>query len=1255
MSLFDRISGTQSGDDEEGEFGLPSYLVAADSHSIANNNQSFMEGAAETISNIPKFIGASLISGANEIYNIAPSIGNFMGGDFDISKTADVVSSIDEDLGVYYKEHQESVDIAGFLVGSLVPGMAGVKLLNAGQKVLSTSIASGRFGKNMSSGLGLLVPSREKYLKKAIEEITNSNSLSLLTNKNTMLAMASGYGQGILEAAAFEIAVASTMSASPILENQDLGDIMTNIAVGGIAFGTIVGVVDITKSSFALKKAIKLADKEAAPVTNIKAASAAIPTSSKIVYDLQQAEQLKSIDMERFPAERRQFLAQSAKTKAVALDTQVRTNLGELAGGDQVIADQAHMMTRGADLQTSMGNYLGATKISRIADLTPEEALLKRVDRKLEIGSAKIKDVEAANAVNFKASYTTSWGEGIGNTTPDLPKHITLSDTLKKSESIVIENNKLIAGKNSYALSMKGIRDDARLGAAGTTIPAKGTGWNVKTSSVLGAQARHMLAIDSAPFVQGKTFKAVTINENDTPLLDKLYREFSPEHKVLLEDGTTRKFADASELLDFIHTKKVTLANEMVASPKFAKVSQEDIASMLNMRSSRLSGEVSPDLDRDIFALQSYADEYSKLRAAKGLPELSVPVYKLPRTLKVSYDTSVFKDLDGNLLEGIAVITQQERIHSQKIDNIFASYMADDTGNYIEIGLDKIEEASRIGSGPGLITAASENYGSLAADAEWVGKNTIGTIDKKKAVALESLSAPAWKMAQSQKATVEFSTLNARLRALPDNYTLNEAGDAFELEVVANYKQMLAEGKKPKAPVLNSPDSPAMIPIENIEAREMAAAHIAVNGKRSSSLVELRTAQGVINRRNPKVFYPTPVDPKDFPFFALVVDNSITGTGHHSTIYANSNEQLEAMITKVKSTNPTFEVHTKGDAERYYRSIGQYDQSRSLNENYMDHALKRSGVSSPHFIATDPQKVTQDLIDWHMKQEASVVREFVSAKYERQFGELAKRGDTFTDISTSQFNNLALVKHAENVVKNPYMDYIKTMLGIKNYSDYPFWTSANKMLDNKVSEMYDKLTKVVESSKSVEELGELNGLLRKYGYKGAAYDMEMDLLANHSASKHVLQNFVQTSNGVLATVVLRLDAFNAVTNALSANILYGAEMTSVLRAIEKGDSLAVGELAALGKIKVPGTDKLVLSPLKIYSNAIKAFGKDSPDLALFNKLNITTSISKQYRDNGVMAVVLTFGLSFMSTHTVSVHGPGPPEAFIVATYKPAFV
>jgi hypothetical protein len=238
----------------------------------------------------------------------------------------------------------------------------------------------------------------------------------------------------------------------------------------------------------------------------------------------------------------------------------------------------------------------------------------------------------------------------------------------------------------------------------------------------------------------------------------------------------------------------------------------------------------------------------------------------------------------------------------------------------------------------------------------------------------------------------------------------------------------------------------------------------------------------------------------------------------------------------------------------------------------------------------------------------------MSVKYEVPFEELRRLGDTYTSAATSKFSNQSLVKYADEVVANPYGDYIKTALGIKKNSEYPFWVSANKMADEAVSKVMRAATSMVESAPTESGLLEVNKLLTSAGYKGAAYSESMQIFANATPARGLLTKSIQKANSILATVVLRWDHLNALNNAISANVLLGAETKAVIGAIGRGDTNAVGELAKIAKIKVPGSENLILSPQKLIAKAMKNFANDENNYMQFYKDNgFVTSISDQYR------------------------------------------
>jgi len=687
-----------------------------------------------------------------------------------------------------------------------------------------------------------------------------------------------------------------------------------------------------------------------------------------------------------------------------------------------------------------------------------------------------------------------------------------------------------------------------------------------------------------------------------------------------------RLIAEAPELAKFEPFTNALrpLPKELVDSYKVRakQLSQDEIASMVNVKSSYLGGEQSTNLADDVFALQKHSEEYTKHLKANGSIKQDAPMadaWKVPQTVKLTYDTTGFNNLSGHEIENMVSIKQKQKLYIDATDRSTATILGQEAKNFPTIDSSVIQQsANAIGAGARYLTAASSNYGTLAALTEYIGKTTIRVIEKFQTSTREALEPALYKLGQNQEAAIEWSTINATIRSIPDGYMLNDAGTALVPASIKRWEQAAAEATElgntvPKRPQLKAPDAPLEIPLRTPEVRALAKIHIEMNGKRVESYRSIRTSQGAQYRTDSEIFYAPPVDPKEFPFFALVYDDSITGTGHVKTLYDTTEEGLKAQASKLADL-PGLKVRFKKDAEDYYDAVGKFDFEKTLNDNYIDVAANKKGVSSPFFVPTDPDKIITDLLNWHMSKESGLVRETVAAKYEVPFAELRNLGDSYTRIATSKFSGKSLVKYADDIIKNPFADYIKTSLGIRKYSDYPFWINVNRMADEKLSSMYAKATGAMESAKTPEELANVNRILKDSGYKGAAYDESMDLFANHTANKGLLTSVVQKANSVLATVILRWDSLNAVNNAISANVLLGAETKAVIRAIQNSDAEAVGALSKLTRLDVPGGEgRSIFNAGQMIVNSMKKFQSTGPQMQFYRDHGYISSISDQYR------------------------------------------
>ena len=1229
-----------SGEDIDAASSMPSYMVASDTLNIANGNKTFLESATDTLDSIPKFIGTSLISGANQLYNIPADVGNLFGGEFERTDTAEVIASLDSDYSQFYQEHQEGADLVGFIASSLVPGTLGVKVLNAGQKGLRTAIGAGKFGENTGKALGLLVPNKQKFIDKALLEVSTNSSAASLTNLNALKAVTSGFGQNALEALAFETAVTATLFKSPILENQDMGDFVTNVAFGAGVFGLVGGVVDAAKISFSLKAAADKAAVEARPWTFVSEAAAASTPYERVVLDFEQLSQIPPVPS-ILESSRITFLTQAAETKVSTLENRIRKQLSDISGGDQAVAETLFQTFRKVPLEDQQSAFIGLVETSGLgvvskiekAAAKAEKRAAEKLGEKMLAGTATKEEIDAFISENVITSYAKAWGEDAGKVFTERPTVTSLIDTLQKGQKITVKGTGVTAGTKSYKFNLK-----FNKGAQAGTV--KASVWNILKAPVLEANARYIWASKLPPF-QPSAKAPVTVNVNDLPLMEKVLLDVAPENMGHVRfTGLEKGEFMGNSLHEFIGNKKIQIANKLlerqgeipstlgklVGKKGRAPLQQDEIAAIVNVKSSLLNGEVIKDAAnsysiKDMLAMQDHTASYRQKLVDQGIraeKAAQVDIWDVPQHIKLTYDPKPFAGINNHTIENMAIIKEQQKLYQEGTGRAAAHVLGEDYSKLEDITSGRVfSGAVPSGAGASALAAASSNYGTLAATVENIGNVTSRMIEKFRNRARDVLEPALYKLGNNQEAAIEWSTLNSRVRAIEGNYGLNEAGDALEPLEILRWKKAATEAAEagqpvPRQPALSNPDMEMRIELQTAEVRGLAKAHIEINAARTDGLAGIRTAQGAQFNRAPDAFYPIPVNPQDFPHFALVIDESITSGNHSKTLFASTPEELSGMVSKLKQ-NPHLKVLLKDEAEEYYRARGQWDYEKTLNNNYLDTEAHRKGVSAPFLVATDPKKITDDMLNWHMQRETGLVREAVAAKYEVQFEELKLLGKEATAIGTSKFTDINLLKFAGDAVKNPFADYIKTALAIKKAADYPWWVNINKIADERFSALFRKITDIRNTSKSPEALAEINKQLEKAGYKGAAYDESMDLFANAQPARGALTSVVQKANSLMATIVLRWDTLNAVNNAVSANVLLGAETQAVIRAIKRGDEAAAGALAKLTRIAVPGTEESILAPQLLIANAVKKFNRSGKEMQFYKDNGFVTSISDQYR------------------------------------------
>ena len=1146
------------------------FLQAADLHNLGAGNESFFSdpvgNTGDFISKIPAFAISSVASGINSIYNSAVVAGNFFGvTDAKEADLQEVLGSYDSDLGKYYSEHKQSTDLVGFVATSFVPGIAGVKLFNTGQRALSGALKTGSVGKSYAEATGLIrtVTAEGKTLTQiAAESLAGGQQSFTLMNVGVVKAIASGVAQATLESAAFEAMVQATMFRSPILAQQDFKDIGSNILTGALLGGAIGGTLNAAGVYGGIKKALTAADLEAKPFTLRS-------SNYGLEKDPQARLMLVANDLEHTPIAATPQHEVLRTQRITDLQQEQRIAINQLAGKDTEIAGIVANTFADASPDTIVKGLQGAREITRPGYI-------------LNPGEGRV------------VGYVKLHGEGLGETTFDAlrPGVLTLADKLPNKQAI---DNYIASAKFSETKEFS----------------------IVTAASLDEISVRYIWADKVAKYKAG-----MKVGEDDLPLLEGALKNNIAVNVVDTEGGTV--LYQAGDLLEYVRKRKLDLADELgskkgwnfnVGAGKNSTVdtvTSDDIARALNVSPKFLESEEGAAM----FVRQDAQAKYTEMLAAKKLKTGEQDLDYIPQHAAVIYDTALLPDASSNAVSALVNIKQQQAIQKAATDRAVASITGELFERFVEPGEQAMLGANRYGAGAGLVTFSNGGYGTLASWSETVGKATAELQASLKVVTSESIDSAVLRVRANKQAAIEVDKIRNILSSTTERYVLSKDGDSLVSAKWAEYSAKIKAGEKNvEVPSLQS-GAPTEIKFINEDAAELWRTHIGRNGDRVTQTKQLKAAIGLEDSKQADTAYAWKPNPRDMPHFAFVKDETVTGAGmgHTSMLHAATAEELESLI-KMTRERTNFTVYTKQDNENFFKAEQQFEFGRTLHENYIDSALKSAGVNNQFFPKTNPDSIAEEFLKWHARQDDILARETVSAKFGHEFDQLETLGQQYTNIAGSRYATSA--KTVENTAQNPYNDYKKTALNISRLGEYPLLSAFNTNLEKAVSTVVQRVRDVWDEAKSVNDLQKVNDALQSAGINHAYKNAAEIVLANHTAPKAYVSQFIRSANSILANTFLRLDPLNALNNAIGAQVLLGHETSLLLKGIRKGNPETAGELAKLASITVPGVEDSIMSTSKLIGNAnvnwFKMMNGQSGLVETYKRNGWLTNISEQYK------------------------------------------
>ena len=1138
-----------------------------------------------------RFTAASLVSGTSQLLDGVNAIAHIASPEETApTDRVTLMQSFDNNLADYYQAHQESVDATGFIAGSLIPGIAGVKVYNAAAGALKMA-ATGSLGINFAEGTGLLAGTHAMELAAAKEAFITSGETFSLLNANVVKALAAGAGEQALQAGAFELGVQAGMSNSPILANEDWKDIASNTLNSALFGGALGGVVGAVADIAGIKKALSLTDLRGRAAEFQQGTKAGTSIDANYLANAESIDEIHAANI--LPTEGfDDVVARKASAATNKIDDNNRSIMQSIAGGDREVANMLHQFVGATspDMLSKSRLVLGLEELGRPSTILPQEKELLAAEKKFTNGaelSQEEQDILSGTSVKF----INIWGDRAGLVETSSGDALSnLWNSLAKGSSIKLEGNNVIAGKDIYKVS---------------TLKPYDIGQETKVAA---ANARDLWALKTDKILSSKD----VIHENDPSLLRKAIRDVGSSNPltILHIDGSKSVITTAKEASDLLESSLARLRVQMRArsiteSPdsKFF-LSDRKVASMLGVKPGWLDGsEVNvANPASDIHALAAYENEYKAMLGDKvKIDPNTANILFHPQQVKAVYNVSKIDAANYSSLPFNTYLKQQQVILGQAADRAVASILGEYYEQFPNSSDIDIRRTTREKVGSSSTAAANADYGSQGHIFERIG-HIVNKIATEWSNNITSRFDPvAFKIVgddiESQKAAMELSIIANKIRSFPDRYVIDEEGSRLVHQDVARYEKELAKGVENISPPEKiSTEAEDYIPIADKRVLDILVLNRELNKERLKGFNAIRSISGAGDTRNPEHVYFPPPDLKSYKHFALVTDPSITGTGHSKMIYAATEEQLQKLIALVPDEfkagvikSPV--VKTKEDLERWYKSIDAYKKDETMSENYMDAALYKSGAASRYILQTDAKTIINGLKDWHLNSSKLLLRETVSLKYFKEFQELRNLGDREASIRLSSFTTKSAAKYAKENSDNPYMSYIRTALDIPNSESIPL-RATQDWADRQVSKIWDTFTEAFAKTKTVADLDMINKMVTDAGIKTINYDALNIALANHTIPQGALSTFTRRANAILASVILKPSVLNTVNNIVGMNVLLAPEMSAVLSAIKSGSAEGVGALSELAHIRVPGSTKTeaeFLSAPKLIANAIKDF------------------------------------------------------------------
>jgi hypothetical protein len=1293
------------------------FVAGSDLQAQSEGSQSFLQKASNIVTKGIPLTGAAVV---NSFYNTGVEVANVFGAD---AQKASIENEFgpDSDTTKYYQQHAGVIEGTALAAGSLLPGLGAIKALKLAQ-------TSGKVYDFVKASTGLFSGMRDEAIAAATTDAAgNATGTSIfgLNAANKVKTVLAGAADQALQGAVYETATLATMHASPLTDNNTLGDDVSDVIDTAKGFGLWGGLVEGAVNLNKIRVINKLAD------TGTKAQEA---SGRAGLGNLTQGDRIVNLydTMDNIPAPNNPLAAAKLKFTQATANRDIQSQLISAAGGDEELAGALRSFVENGRVAGTIGpdelqNTFGQlSKIGRMTDSSiasksndvfyvnknipsdlVDSATHDDVLTKIATGAAQ--DSRAFTLTNPNQLPTIGRATSMFNlrTVTGNPSIINTPmfqgalDAYKSGVDIFLDA-KGVAHINPDTGVMKEVprpgqdriltrAEQASYTATGNLPPgakplnAVGMTVDLSSGKIFGDEVLPVVGDIAKPVLRptglqvGDTLFPHTpssglnltdpmaansryvwadmrgikmgdsIASNDLPMLEAAYKDMSAGNNVFSSNKITT-FSDGGtipgsveDLLQHIADTKQGLYGDLLGAGKNA----DEIGHILNVPTAGMTKNFNTLNPQELITPASQSANI--------------------RHVRLAYDIGTTKDQEGNLLRGMQATNYRMKLAADTNSTTVANALSKltSTPDQADAFFRRLQfskgagDADILGAGSSFFSNANAGYGTLAQEAEGIGKATNDLVTLRHSVVSDTLSSSLNQLRGDTLAAAEFGNFRAVTQRTGEFFHLLGDDEAQQVGLPPNtavLENSLSMDKKTGALTwdktyvpdgfvsgdrgnsANPSDTLGLHSYYTLSSKvaDVLSASNALNEARNDIRNDWWKSQGLNKPTFPtgRVYLP-PIDGTKYPFMAYVRQREgyALGQSGAAVITGRTAEDLQNKIAALPSD---MDVFTKNDLKGFYRQGGgvstdtgqfqaaksDFDFDRNFTQTRVNSSLARNGLLNDIAPETRPQNLINDLVDWHFRQESMLVRDHVELHNASTFDQLRAMGDRFDSTGTTRFG--AITPFSARSADNPFTSYIRTALGVSSKDNYPLWQLAQDKLEafgssafNAVKAAMGGLQKGILPAEEAAKVSERFGLGNPYGETVEQLQKNYyGVLANPLPQTPIFRKFIGTANTILGSTVIRLDAFQQLIHAVTMPIMTALEYGSASRDLQDLlTSKVPGAAAGAAPVVAPSFSRVMYNAVRNY------FTDDGTLAARYSKLGMTRdelTIHKQMIDQLTM-------------------------------------